>query len=322
MIGAVLKGTARQMMANRQVPKPIWNTSSNTHKIPEISGKQPSKEGELKCYECGQKGHMRPQCPKLRNQHIAVMREDDSEEIVDAIEENLEEDAKNNLSEEEENLNESSDEEMYSWDEIKYKMNYIWFISNAGVTELQMLLASATVDKLEEPVYDHRARIKERSRPLWKHNDNQPISVFWEIGGVKAHCLINSGCEGIMISPSFIRVVKIKPFLLDKLIGIELAVTGSKLIINYGANTTIKYNEKESKEYFDIVNIDYYDALLGTSFLRKHEVVIDFVNNCLRIKDKIICNQANKYKVGEGNPQKNKKNISMKALKQEEPKIP
>ena len=69
-------------------------------------------------------------------------------------------------------------------------------------------------------------------------------------------------------------------------------------------------------------SIDYYDAILGTPFLRKHGVIIDFVNNRLRMKDKIICNQANKYKVGEGNPQKNKKNISMKALNQEEPTIP
>ena len=173
---------------------------------------------------------------------------------------------------------------------------------------------SATINKLEEPVYDHRARIKERSRPLQKHNDNQPISVFWEIGDVKAHCLVDSECKGIMISPSFIRAVKIKPFLLDKPIDIQLVVTGSKSIINYGANATIKYNEKELKEYFDIVNIDYNDAILGTLFLRKHKVVIDFINNCLRIKDKIICNQANKYKVEEGNPQKNKKDVSMESI--------
>ena len=76
------------------------------------------------------------------------------------------------------------------------------------------------------------------------------------------------------------------------------------------------------KEYFDIINIDCYDAILGMAFLRKQEVTIDFVNNCLRLKDKIICNQANEYKVGEGNPQKNKKSVSMKALKQEEPTIP
>ena len=125
-----------------------------------------------------------------------------------------------------------------------------------------------------------------------------------QIGGVKAHRLIDSGCEGIMLSPNFIRVAKIKPFLLDKPITIQLAVMGSKSIINYGANTTIKYNEKESKEYFNIVNIDYYDAILGTAFLRKHEVVIDFMNNCLRIKDNIIHNQANEYKVGRGTHRK------------------
>ena len=83
-----------------------------------------------------------------------------------------------------------------------------------------------------------------------------------------------------------------------------MAVTGSKSVINYGVNATIKYEGRESKEYFNIINIDYYDAILGTPFLRKHEVIIDFVNNCLRLKDKIIRNQANKYKVGEGTHRK------------------
>ena len=105
-------------MTNRQVPKSIRKTSSNTHKIPETTGKQPSKEGELKCYECGQKGHMQPQCPKLRNQCIAAVREDDSEEIIENVKGNLEEDARSDVSEEgeippkeEENLNESSGED-------------------------------------------------------------------------------------------------------------------------------------------------------------------------------------------------------------------
>ena len=164
-----------------------------------------------------------------------------------------------------------------------------------------MRIASAVVNKLEEPVYDHRTRIKERSRPLQKCNDNQPLSIFWEIGRIKAHCLIDSGCKGIMISPNFIRVARIEPFPLDKPIGIQLAVTGRKSVINYGTNVTIKYEGRESKEYFNIITIDYYDAILGTPFLRKHKVIIDFMNNCLRLEDKIICNQANEYKVGEGN---------------------
>ena len=108
-------------------------------------------------------------------------------------------------------------------------------------------------------------------------NDNQPIFVFWEIGGTKAHCLIDSRYEGIMLSPNFIRAAKIGPFLLDKPIGIQLTVTGSKSVINYGMNLTIKYKGRESKEYFNIINIDYYDAILGTPFLRKHKVIIDFM---------------------------------------------
>ena len=92
---------------------------------------------------------------------------------------------------------------------------------------------------------------------MQKYNNNQPIYIFWEIGGTKTHCLIDSECEGIMISPNFIRAAKIEPFLLDKLIGIQLAVTGSKSVINDGVNATIKYEGRKSKEYFNIINIDY-----------------------------------------------------------------
>ena len=58
MIEVAPKGTTRQIRMNRPVAQPVWKTSSNTCKIPETTGKQPLKEGKLKCYECGQKGHM------------------------------------------------------------------------------------------------------------------------------------------------------------------------------------------------------------------------------------------------------------------------
>ena len=47
--------------------------------------------------------------------------------------------------------------------QIEYKSNYVQFISNDTVTEQQMQVVSATINKLEEPVYDHRTRIRERS---------------------------------------------------------------------------------------------------------------------------------------------------------------
>ena len=75
-----------------------------------------------------------------------MVREDDLEEIAEDIKGNLKEDTKSNASreeevppEEEDNLNKSSgkDEEMYSWDELEYKANYVRFISNES-TEKQV----------------------------------------------------------------------------------------------------------------------------------------------------------------------------------------
>ena len=132
------------------------------------------------------------------------------------------------------------------------------------------------------------------------------------MGGVKAHCLIDSSCKGVMISPEFTQAAKIKTFALKKPISIQLAVMGSKSVTNYGTNTTIRINGKELKEYFDVVNIDYYDAILGTPFLKKFKVTIDFTQDCLKIKDKIILNQADEYKIRERNSQKS---TSVKALR-------
>ena len=75
-----------------------------------------------------------------------MVREDDLEAIIENIKGNLKEDAKSGVSEEEEippkeeeNLSESldEDEEMYLWDELEYKVNYVCFISNES-TEKQV----------------------------------------------------------------------------------------------------------------------------------------------------------------------------------------
>ena len=47
-------------------------------------------------------------------------------------------------------------------------------------------------------------------------------------------------------------------------------------MINYGTHATIKIGHKVVEEYFDIVNIEHYDMILGTPFLRKMRIVLDF----------------------------------------------
>ena len=47
-------------------------------------------------------------------------------------------------------------------------------------------------------------------------------------------------------------------------------------MINYGTHATIKLGCKIVKEYFDIMNIEHYDTILGTPFLRKMGIALDF----------------------------------------------
>ena len=72
-------------------------------------------------------------------------------------------------------------------------------------------------------------------------------------------------------------------FALEKPIALQLACIGSQLMINYRTHATIKIGHKVVEEYFDIANIEHYDAILEhydaileTPFLRKMGIVLDF----------------------------------------------
>ena len=47
-------------------------------------------------------------------------------------------------------------------------------------------------------------------------------------------------------------------------------------MINYGTHTTIKIGHKAVEEYFDITKVEHYNTILGTPFLRKMGIVLDF----------------------------------------------
>ena len=79
-----------------------------------------------------------------------------------------------------------------------------------------------------------------------------------------------------MLSLEFTRATGIKMFSLEKPIALQLACIGSRLMINYGTHATIKIGCKVVKEYFNIVKVEHYDAILGTPFLRKMGIVLDF----------------------------------------------
>ncbi|KIJ22697.1 hypothetical protein M422DRAFT_276840 [Sphaerobolus stellatus SS14] len=108
----------------------------------------------------------------------------------------------------------------------------------------------------EQPVYDHRARKKAHPLPTR-----------------------DSGCEGIMISSDFMRANKLPKFELEKPVILQLACVGSKSTVQYGLTTKIRLSNEKYDEYFDIANVDYYNVILGTSFLHWFEILLDFKHN-------------------------------------------
>ena len=116
-------------------------------------------------------------------------------------------------------------------------------------------------------MYSHRSR--HRERPIWPFLDNCTLSGYWEINSVKAHCLLDSGSEGVLLSLEFTRAMGTKTFALEQPIALQLACISSQSMINYRTHATINIGCKVVKEYFDIMNVEHYDVILGTPFLRK-----------------------------------------------------
>ena len=95
---------------------------------------------------------------------------------------------------------------------------------------------------------------------------------------MRAHCLKDIGCEGIMISPNFTHATGIVTKKLKNPVALQLACIGSKSTISYGATSTIAFGNQHIEEYFDVANIDYYDVILGTPFLRWLRITLDFAS--------------------------------------------
>ena len=93
------------------------------------------------------------------------------------------------------------------------------------------------------------------------------IEVTVPINGLLARVLLDGGSNTNMISPEFATVAKAPAIELQEQMTLQLAVTGSHSKINYGTWVPIKFGPVDAKVYFDIANIEGYDAILGTPFL-------------------------------------------------------
>ena len=62
-----------------------------------------------------------------------------------------------------------------------------------------------------------------------------------------------------------------------------MGAKGSRTKINHGAKARIEIGPVRESYYFDVVDIDRYDLILGTPFFTKHDVALDFRNRTIKI---------------------------------------
>jgi hypothetical protein len=102
----------------------------------------------------------------------------------------------------------------------------------------------------------------------------KPIVIMVQIEGQPTWALIDSGSLGDFMSTTLADQLWVKKILLEKPLAVQLAVQGSRTRANYGTKVKLKYQDIKSDHYFNIINLDGYDLILGTPFLYQHKVMI------------------------------------------------
>ena len=103
---------------------------------------------------------------------------------------------------------------------------------------------------------------------------------------LEAYVLLDSGCTMDSISPEFTMSVNLKAHELEEPVPLQLGTVGSRSKMNSGLFTDFKIGGLESSHYFDVLNIDRYNVILGTMFMRKHGIALDFEWDEVHIKSK------------------------------------
>ena len=96
------------------------------------------------------------------------------------------------------------------------------------------------------------------------------------INRVKAYTLFDSGSTTDAVSPDFARVSNVPILRLDKPATLQLGCSGSRSKINFATIAVVEFGSTTAKSYLDIANLNKYDCILGTPFLRKHGISLDF----------------------------------------------
>lgn len=255
------------------------------------------------CYACGQKGHYSSdsKCLKYnaRPRMAAIQEADDQEEQPHDDSEQIEdqpdtfrlvvEDDEDDEDQEQPLIGEqylSEEEEYVDEDELEYLTKYededVAYIRALRVenddTQQQRI---SSMDDRQSKTADDQVRLAlrrskvSRDRPEIPVEDIRPLVARMKLNGLVAIVLLDTGSTPDAISPDFARVANLKVFALNDPIALQLGCRGSQSKISYGTNCPVEYEGIDQRHYFDVVNVDRYDAIIGLGFLQRFDIVLD-----------------------------------------------
>jgi hypothetical protein len=127
------------------------------------------------------------------------------------------------------------------------------------------------------------------TRPLMHGNDRRCMAVLVKVNGLEAYALLDTGSTTLSITHDFARVAKLRVSQLENPVSLQLGTIGSRSTINFGTRAHLELGPIcETDAYMDVVNLDRYDMVIGTPFMRKHGLVLDFRCNVLSAQDTTI----------------------------------
>ncbi|KAJ7182652.1 hypothetical protein C8R43DRAFT_868355 [Mycena crocata] len=102
------------------------------------------------------------------------------------------------------------------------------------------------------------------------------LSAMLPVGNTEAYILFDSGSNTDSITPEYAHTSELPRIRLEEQVVLQLGCVGSRSKINFETRAPINFGGIKGHLYLDQVNLDCYDGIIGTPFMNKHGLVLDF----------------------------------------------
>ena len=144
-----------------------------------------------------------------------------------------------------------------------------------------VIATSRTKQKDIEPMRKYRLLKTGRSRlrPAISSEEKECLATWTKVGELEAWTLWDTGSTMTGITPAYGEIAKIKIDTLEDPHILQLGTVGSRSTIKYGADVEVQVANTTTTSYVDVANFDHYDMVIGTPWMRKNKVILDFIKN-------------------------------------------